>query len=226
MFYYYGRKTRFVKAYPQPSHRTVIEPFAGSAAYAHYHIERLERVVLTELDPAIAAMWRQILDPDLSADDICPPCTLGVRTSNPFHLAAAVSGGGPFRYLKATPIMVENVTRWRRRLPGDLRRWRNVQVDLIEGDYTATPDVHGTWFIDPPYQGHAGSLYPFGSKDIDYDALAAWCRTRPGQVIVCEGEGADWLPFQSLGKMVSVRGKLNHEFVYLNGDPGEHGRLI
>jgi hypothetical protein len=62
---------------------------------------------------------------------------------------------------------------------------------VYEGSYDDIPDVEATWFVDPPYKGL--NLYRQG--DIDYDALALWCLQRRGQVIVCENEGADWLPF-------------------------------
>jgi hypothetical protein len=63
------------------------------------------------------------------------------------------------------------------------------------GSYADLPNAECTWFIDPPYVD-AGKNYPCGSKDINYDHLAAWCRSRKGQVIVCENEGATWLPFE------------------------------
>ena len=34
MFYYYGRKKQIAKYYPKPNFNTIIEPFAGSAAYS------------------------------------------------------------------------------------------------------------------------------------------------------------------------------------------------
>ncbi len=40
-----------------------------------------------------------------------------------------------------------------------------------------------------------GVTYDFGSGAIDFPALGDWCRGRQGQVIVCENDGADWLPF-------------------------------
>ena len=63
-----------------------------------------------------------------------------------------------------------------------------------------------TWFIDPPYQV-AGRHYRFGSEQLDYARLAKWCRSRPGQVIVCENEGADWLPFRPLAAVKTTRAK-------------------
>lgn len=45
---------------------------------------------------------------------------------------------------------------------------------------------------DPPYE-RQGRHYR--TPPLDYDALAAWCRGRRGQVIACENHGAAWLPF-------------------------------
>ena len=73
---------------------------------------------------------------------------------------------------------------------GAIRHWK-----VRCGDYTKAPDIEATWFIDPPYQ-KGGEHYPAGQPD--YGDLAAWCRKRRGQVIVCEGDGAEWLPFRHL----------------------------
>jgi hypothetical protein len=43
---------------------------------------------------------------------------------------------------------------------------------------------------------------------VDYEALANWCRERRGQKIVCEPEGAAWLPFQHLRL---ARNSIGHE---------------
>ena len=72
-----------------------------------------------------------------------------------------------------------------------IRHW-----NLIEGDYTDAPEANATWFIDPPYNNKAGDHYRHGRKHLDYKDLALWCRSRPGQIIVCEQQGADWLPFR------------------------------
>jgi len=64
-------------------------------------------------------------------------------------------------------------------------------------DYRDLPDVEATWFVDPPYED-AGKNYPYGSSGIDYAHIASWCRSRRGQVIVCENEGATWLSFEPI----------------------------
>lgn len=77
-----------------------------------------------------------------------------------------------------------------------IKHWR-----VIEGDYTAAPDIEATWFIDPPYNNKAGSHYPCSSKAIDYPELGAWCKRRRGQIMVCENAGADWLPFRAFATL-------------------------
>lgn len=86
------------------------------------------------------------------------------------------------------------------------------QVDYIRHwtiynkSYEEAEDTEATWFVDPPYSGECGRIYPHNS--LDYKNLANWCRARNGQVIVAEQSGATWLPFQSFG---TVRGTFTEE---------------
>lgn len=89
-----------------------------------------------------------------------------------------------------------------------LRHWR-----VVEGDFASAPDVEATWFIDGPYQ-RAGYGYVHGSRDLDYPALARWCRSRRGQAIVCEAAGADWLPFSPFGATRGMSGAPSHEAIW------------
>lgn len=92
-----------------------------------------------------------------------------------------------------------------------IRHWK---IELR--DYETLQNEKATWFIDPPYVV-GGKYYKYGSRDIDYRSLALWCRSREGQVIVCEAEGADWLPFKYL---TDSRGnKYQHtEVIWENND--------
>lgn len=67
---------------------------------------------------------------------------------------------------------------------------------VINASYEEAPDIEASFFIDPPYQ-RAGTHYR--QKFKEFDSLGAWCKSRRGQVIVCEEAGADWLPFQPFG---------------------------
>src|SRR5690606_30451468 len=93
-----------------------------------------------------------------------------------------------------------------------IRHWRVYNCHYEDCPITTA----ATWFIDPPYES-AGKHYRFGSAGIDYTALAGWCKSRPGQVIVCENEGAGWLPFQSIGDVQTMRkGRRSKEAVWCN----------
>jgi hypothetical protein len=83
-----------------------------------------------------------------------------------------------------------------------IRHWR-----VTEGDYTKSPDVRATWFVDPPYI-LAGKDYRSGcsSKNLDYATLGAWCKSRKGQVMVCENAGASWLPFKTFRTIRGANG--------------------
>ena len=64
--------------------------------------------------------------------------------------------------------------------------------------------MEATWFIDPPYQ-YGGNHYVV--NDVDYHELAAWCKQRKGQVIVCENTKATWLDFTPLTRITGQRVK-------------------
>lgn len=207
-FSYYGGKWRAAPHYPAPVHRTIVEPFAGAAGYSLRHPER--DVILVEKNPVIAGIWRYLIGAD-PAEVRATPCVdniddlpawvpQGLRSVVGFSMNGGttaprrtLSSGG--RYLRDRGRVFNGWTEaWRERVASQvthIRHWR-----ILEADYAAAPELEVTWFVDPPYQGRAGSFYPMGSSGIDYENLAAWCRARAGQVIVCEGSGATWLPFR------------------------------
>ena len=53
MFYYYGRKKQMAKHYPSPNYDTIIEPFAGSAAYSLFGDNWQKNVILIEKDKQV-----------------------------------------------------------------------------------------------------------------------------------------------------------------------------
>jgi hypothetical protein len=89
----------------------------------------------------------------------------------------------------------------------------------IEGQYSDCPDLDATWFVDPPYR-RAGKYYVRPSGSIDFAHLAQWCKSRKGQVIVCENEGADWLPFVPFRAIKATSGArrsgLSKEVIWTN----------
>lgn len=207
-FCYYGGKWRAAKHYPAPQYPLVIEPFAGAAGYSTHYAP--ESVLLLDADPTLARLWGWLAtarpEDVLSLPDIA--AGQDVRSLDVPRAAQDLIG---FWLNKGAAQPMRTPSAWMRsgirpnsywgraireriaaQLP--LRNWQAVQAD-----YRAAPDVEATWFIDPPYVGRAGGHYKHGSRDLDYAALGEWCRTRRGQVIVCEAAGADWLPFRELG---------------------------
>lgn len=229
---YYGGKWRAVHRgmYPEPKHGTVIEPFAGGAGYAMHYPDR--DVVLVERYHKVAAVWRWLIAATASDVLALPPVI--DRDVREYGLPDGPTWLLGFWCNNAVTSPMRTPSKWMRSEKGAASGWRpdlraRIAADvsrikhwtLIEGEYADAPDIAATWFIDPPYIGKAGSHYPFGSRLLDYDALGSWCRSRRGQVIACEGDGATWLPFGDAFKnhAAPVAGKThNTEVVWLNED--------
>jgi len=72
---------------------------------------------------------------------------------------------------------------------GKIKHWKIFN----ESWENARADKPATYFIDPPYRKLARE---YKKSKVDYEALARWCLSLRGQVIVCEILGAGWLPFK------------------------------
>lgn len=59
MFSYFGSKYKLAKLYGAPRHDTVIEPFAGSAAYSLYWEPK--NVILFDKSPIIVSIWNYLI---------------------------------------------------------------------------------------------------------------------------------------------------------------------
>ncbi len=214
---YYGGKYRVAPRYGEPlPGLPIIEPFAGAAGYAtRFGADR--DVILVEKYPVIAGIWRWLISatPDDvlavgdvpeggTVDDVDAPqearWLLGFWMNNgvasPCKRPSAWirnggQGGPALGWPEARARIAAQVPR--------IRGWR-----VIEGTYTDAPDVPATWFVDPPYSTPAGRHYVHDA--VDFPALGAWCQTRRGRVIVCEQEGADWLPFRPFGHVKPTAG--------------------
>lgn len=222
-FGYYGGKWRDTpRHFPSPSSDTIVEPFAGSAGYSLRFADR--EVVLCELDPVLVAVWRYLIN--VSPDEILaiPDVPLDGSVDD-LDISQEAKWLVGFWLNRGTSGPRKRPSKWMREKirPGSfwgdrvretiasqvehIRHWEVHHCSYEECPYDGT----ATWFIDPPYQV-AGQHYRFGSEQIDYDRLAKWCRDRKGQVIVCENEGADWLPFQKLNSVKTTRpGRVSKE---------------
>lgn len=227
-FGYYGAKWRDTpRLYPKPLYETIVEPFAGSAGFSMRYANR--NVILCDIDPVISEVWRYLIraksdeilaipdmDPNGTVDDLPIPQEarwlvgfwLNRGVSSPRKTASKWMRGG----LRPGSFWGPRVRQTIAAQVGSIRHWK-----VFNCAYTELPSpVVATWFVDPPYQA-AGRHYRFGSNQLDYNGLATWCRSRRGQVIVCENEGAAWLPFQRLASVKTARaGTRSVECVWLS----------
>lgn len=203
MFDYYGSKNQLARYYQYPRYDTIIEPFAGSAGYAMYHLERDKslRAVLCEKSDKVFRAWQFLKTATEKDIDDYPIPKAGDRTSDFFAMASSASNA----FLRSHYMTM--TTRMENRMRMELKRIKRLlplmeRIEIIKGSYSDIANVEATWFIDPPYQNINGTIRGQGydlfcnSESIDYQDLATYCKMRMGQVIVCEQEGADWLPFR------------------------------
>ena len=218
---YFGGKFMRAPHYPKPIHKTIVEPFCGAAGYSvrYSHLD----VILIDKSEYICGVWDYLINatsdelmrlPLMSqGDDVndldipqeakwllgfwinqgstMPKRTMGGRLSN---RKFGTWGEAPRSRL------AEQVN--------SIRHWK-----IIHGDYTLAPNVEATWFIDPPYQ-EQGKQYKHQIDD--YSNLAEWCKNRTGQALVCESEGADWLPFRKITTVAGATHRITTEVLWDN----------
>lgn len=209
LFGYYGSKSKFVHRYPAPMHNTIIEPFAGAANYSAWWYDR--NVILYELNPMICGILKYMVhaspedimslplipkDGSVKDYDLPKPA----RALIGFWMGSAITHPrltfSPWGKRKGNSKWGKTVRKQLAHVVERIKHWkvRNKSCwDAFER-YRDREDV--TWFIDPPYRGRPGMCYKFGSDQLDYKRLGEECQRLKGQVIVCEGPEADWLPFR------------------------------
>lgn len=214
---YYGGKFRAAPRYPAPQCSTIIEPFAGAAGYSLRYHDR--SVILIERYPVVAEIWRYLIGASAAeiraipyvehVDDLPGWVPEGARHLVGFAMNSATvsprrqmsagrrqlaAAGGKFEgwsdaHRECVATQVEAIRHWH----------------VIEGEWHSAPMIDATWYVDPPYNNRAGSHYVYGPDQIDYSLLARACTDiLPGQVIVCENEGATWLPFRPFAAIKSM----------------------
>ncbi len=225
-FSFYGAKWRLAPAYPSPAFAEIVEPFAGSAQYALAYPDR--QVHLNDVDPTIAGLWGWLVganeDEVLALPDVGPTdrvADLGLPAGPSALIGFWLNKGMtapcnmPSAWMRsASPT--QRTQFWgpaiRERVAGQLRFIRHWTVSCEHWSRLARREA--TWFVDPPYQVR-GSRYHYNK--VDHLELGTWCRSLPGQVIACENEGADWLPFSPFrSAKARVHGRPSREVIWTN----------
>lgn len=205
-FRYFGGKKALAAYYPAPLHKVIIEPFAGSAGYSLWHATPDHQVILIEKDRRVVDLWHRLQA--MAIEELlhieCPP--RGSWCTDPLiNLTQASENTMRSRRFHLSRVSGRMIEKW----PGS-RSYLATKLPLIRswtvlhGSYESAPDIAATWHIDPPYAprrrepaGSRGGGYGPGStsRDINYGHLSRWAISRAGQVMVCEQDGATWLPF-------------------------------
>lgn len=226
MFKYYGSKHKLAGRYPAPAHGVIIEPFGGSAAYSVFHRKRAKRVVILEKDERVCELWHRLLKMDAAEIERLPDPVEGSRSDDVLvaFAAARTTADIPERFIVSSR-MVGRFRPMVQRIAGVVDECRHFEVK--RGDYREAPEIAATWFVDPPYayaggrwDRRGGGRYRHHNRNIDYRVLGAWCGGRAGQVIVCEQDGANWLPFDTKISAINAASGAYAEVFWHRGPEG------
>jgi hypothetical protein len=216
-FPFYGSKWNIARHYPAPTYETVIEPFAGGAGYSTFY--GCKQVRLFDADPIIVGVWEYLFGASTSQIAALPDIMEAGDSVDNYELEPGAKWLIGFWLNRGSATPKKSRTAYSARTDrGQLNWGPRAKTRIIEqlpalalwsvelGDFTQSADGwhEATWFIDPPYVDK-GKFYRVGFNE--FPLLGRWARSRAGQVIVCEGAGADWLPFEPIGSFKSSLGR-------------------
>jgi len=207
MFSYYGSKSKIVKYYPPPKFDKIIEPFAGSARYSLKYWQK--DITLADKYDKIIKIWKWLQNATIQDINNLPEpsykqsidefnITEDEKLVMGFMVAGAIAS--PQKIVQK----FSNIKNDKKRIISHLNKIKH--WNIIHCDYRDLMNNEQTWFIDPPYQ-FGGEHYHESNKNIDYNKLSNWCKSRNGQIIVCENSKANWLPFNPMIKLSGAYSK-------------------
>lgn len=218
MFYYLGRKKSLAGLYPDPEEDTIVEPFAGSGAYSLHGNRWTKQVILNDLSEKVVRVWRYLQAASYRDIINLPVLSPGDRLSEIENLSEEERWLIGFHVNPGADQNTDVVTpfnRWpagQRYIAANLFKVKHWQIR--HGSYLSLPDLNATWFVDPPYH-RSGRFYQTNS--VDFQELASWCLAREGHLIVCEQDGATWLPFEPLCEIPICGKATTKEVVFKRG---------
>jgi site-specific DNA-adenine methylase len=217
IFPYYGSKARIAKHYPEPRYDAIVEPFAGAAAYSQRHWDT-PKVVLFDTDDRVVAAWQFIINAT-EADVLTLPDVAYGESPWEFGLSKGEACLIELHCLDAFATRNRRMgkrelwNRSKKRVASLVHRFSHWQCR--QASFADIGNAEVTWFVDPPYQ-FGGEHYHCGTQGFDFDTVAAFAKTRKGQVIVCENTKADWLPFKPLVDIKGTTNKKSTEAIWTN----------
>ena len=198
MWSYYGSKTKLVDLYPPPKTDKIIEPFCGSAKYSLKYWNK--QVLLMDKYSVVVELWKwlqkqsrnEILDlPNMEKGDDLR--LLDLPKEAKYLIGFCINRGSV-----APKNIASGFNNWNEdkiRIADNVFKIKHWEI--VQGSYEDLPNENATWFIDPPYE-FGGEHYKESTANIDFGKLGDWCKSRNGQVIVCENTKAQWLDFKPM----------------------------
>lgn len=205
MWSYYGSKSKIVNLYPPPKYGKIIEPFAGSARYSLKWFDK--EVTIMDKYEVIVDVWNYLKQASKKDIITLPDLKRGQKVDDfnltkeeKYLIGFCINGGSssPKKTAKDYNTWPES----KKRIADNV--WKIKHWKVIRGTYEDLENESATWFIDPPYQ-FGGEWYVESTKNIDFKKLGEWCKSRNGQIIVCENTKADWMDFKP---MVDMQGSV------------------
>lgn len=220
-FPYYGSKWNMARYYPKPKTGLVIEPFAGAAGYSTFY--DCQKVKLIDSDPIICGVWDYLLKAKPQEIISLPDMPNAGDHVDDFDLPQEAKWLIGFWLNRGSAQPKKSRTAYSARSDKGQLNWGQKAKERIAGQlhmlsgwsvhnssFDETENEFATWFVDPPY-ADKGKYYRHSFSR--FEDLASWSLERNGDLIVCEGVGASWLPFEKLGDFKTSTGK-SLEVVY------------
>jgi len=206
---YYGTKKRLAKYYPKPNYDIIIEPFCGAAQYSLYNNNWEKEIYLIDKYQVIIDIWKYLIN--VTSKEILSLPDMYENDSLDNYGQLSIEE----KYLIG--FCINNGSAQPKRKVQKFNNWNKTKIDIANNlykikhwkvkcdDYQNIKNINATWFIDPPYQ-FGGEWLRISNKNINYNNLANWCKSRHGQIIVCENTKANWLDFKPL---IELKGQLH-----------------
>lgn len=216
MWSYYGSKSKIVDLYPPPKYGKIIEPFAGSAQYALKYWDR--QVLINDKYDVVFRIWKWLQQ--CSKEDILslPEPKLGEKINREdfdcieqaWLMGFMVQKGVSTPMLTVSPFAAGTIGLEKKKIASNLFKIK--EWEITNNDWLEIENQDATWYVDPPYQNKG---YKYKHCKVDFKMLGQWCKDRKGQTIVCENQGADWLPFKKVREFKGTTQK-NVEVIWSN----------
>lgn len=219
-FRWFGSKWNASKHYPPPTHRLIIEPFAGSACYSLRHYEH--DCIIAEANEHLYKLWQWLIND--ATEDAIRSIPLNIPEGTDIRSLGLSEGQSLLLKSWQRTNNVGNcwtISPWGNK-PGQwtatsrsrvaeqhtlIKHWKVQQDGLI---LLSTPSPAATWFIDPPYEYNYNYRLPFAK---DYKEFGQLVIEQKGQIIACEarctktGIAPTYLPFEPFRDTVTSRRK-------------------